>query len=149
MAQHRFNFEITATDFSLRREAVNIIAARDNHVSQLTINAIPTHDGYFSLVIPIGHGDYQVGIQFGAHYQWVQIDSAEIIQANELYTSKESQHTMDASANLGLDNLQFHGDGLYQSTSDAGLLVYIPSTKLGDHHYVLRIIFRPITARAG
>jgi FMN phosphatase YigB (HAD superfamily) len=146
MAQHRYEFDLRAADLSLRRESVNVIAIRGGQSSQHCIEALPTHDGYFSLIIPIGNNDFQIGVQFGLHYKWVQLDSADIIPFVSLYASNESENTIDASSQLAVDQMVDKGEGLYECLSDTGLMVFIPGAGQRSTHgnYVLRLVFRPL-----
>ena len=147
MAQHRCEFDLRAADFSLRREKINVIAILNGQSSQHTIDALPTHDGYFSIVIPLGNNAYQIGIQFGLSYKWVQIEAAEILPIAALYATNESEHTQDASPNLAMDQMIDKGDGLFECLSPSGLIAYIPT--IGSHkgNCGLRIVFRPISRR--
>lgn len=147
MAQHRIGFDVRANDLSLRRETLNVIAVHAGNATQTLVEATPTYDGYFSLLIPVGSGDFQVGVQFGLQYEWVQIESTDLIVTGALYGSKESDHTEDAAANMIVDQMQDKGGGLYECQSDTSLLVYVPNGRRGDQHYALRIVFRPIVAR--
>src|SRR5579885_503846 len=147
MAQHRTNFDIRVTDLSLRRENLHVIAMRGNSATQTMIEALPTHDGYFALIIPVGTGDMQVGVQFGLNYHWVQLESAELILTHALYGSKESDHTVDASANLLVDQMVDKGGGLYECQSDSSLLVFMPNRMPGNQNHALRIVFRPIVTK--
>lgn len=147
MAQHRIGFDLRADDLTLRRETLNVIAIHGGNATQTSIQAIPTHDGYFSLIVPVGYGDFQIGVQFGLNYKWVQIESAELIVTSALYSSRESNHTEDASANIIVDQMNDKGGGLFECLSDTSLLVYVPQGRRGNHHYALRIIFRPIDSK--
>lgn len=144
MAQHRIGFDLRADDLSLRRETLNVIAIHGGNATQTSIQASPTHDGYFALIVPVGYGDFQIGVQFGLNYKWVQIESTELIVTSALYSSRESNHTEDAAANIIVDQMSDKGSGLFECLSNTSLLVYVPQGRRGDHHYALRIIFRPI-----
>lgn len=145
LQSHRVEFDMRVNDFSLRRESLHVIAIHDTQTTQLCLDAMPTHDGYYSLIIPVGCGDYQVGIHFGKNYKLVQIESAEVIPANCLYGSRESENTVDVSTLIMLDQMTDHGDGLFSCDSDTGLLIYASQNKLGDGHYMLRVVYRPIS----
>lgn len=145
--QHRFMFDVRVKDLSLRRKAISLIVMKNGNATPLSIDAVPTHDGYFSLIIPIGHGDYQAGIMFGQHFQYVQLESAEIILTKSLYSSKESDHTENAIDQLAIDQMVDLGGGLFQCQSELGMLFVNPVVKPDNDNYVLRVVFRPIVAR--
>lgn len=147
MAQHRIDFDVRVNDLSLRRENINIIVLKGGRASQTFVQANPTYDGYFSLLVPVGAGEFQIGIQFGLPYSWVQIESSELVLSSALYSSQESQHTIDATKNLVVDQMVEKGVGLYECLSETSLMMYVPNHNLSGDNYTLRIVFRPIVVR--
>jgi predicted HAD superfamily hydrolase len=147
LAQHRFGLEIRMQDLSLLRENLNVIIMNDRESLQKNLEAIPTHDGYYSLLIPIGEGKFQVGIQFGKNYEWVQLESAEIIPSKALFSQLESLQTKDIAANLIVDGMTDQGGGLFLCSSPTSLLIYIPQSQEAKTTDVLRVVFRPVVKR--
>lgn len=147
MAQHRFDFDVRVKDLSLRRENLQVVVMREGHATEIAMEAIPTHDGYFSLQIPIANASYNVGILFGKKYRWVQLESAEVIMTDVLYSSKESQFTEDASTQLAIDQMQDHGGGLFECKNEGGLLMFSPRESKPNGNHVLRVVFRPVVVR--
>lgn len=147
MLQLRLGVTILANDFSYRQDELTVIVMLNQQSSQTKLIAKPTHDGYYSLLIPIGTGGIQVGVVFGEKYQWLQLDSAEIIQANALFTSKESEYTTDASSYLAVDQMQEKGGGLFECVSASGMLAFVPPINIGTENLALRIVYRPIVER--
>jgi predicted HAD superfamily hydrolase len=145
----RFSLDLLVKDMSLRKEALTIIIMQGQENIQTTLDAIPTHDGFFSLLIPIGPGNISIGILFGKKYHWLQIESTEMISAKSHMTALETQETSDASSYLvfkdmeekGIDN----GGKLYECISDISFLMLTPTVQ--TQNYILRIVFRPITYR--
>lgn len=149
MTQHRVRYDALVNDFSLRREKVNVIVSSQGEASQSMIDAIPTHDGYFSLIIPIGEGQFTVGVQFGLAYQWIQIESAESIPTITLYRSNETENSTDISSQLAVQEMVDRSGGLFECLSTTSMLVYIPSQQKqpSTSNEVIRIVFRPIVSR--
>ena len=144
MTQHRYGLEIRMNDLSLRRERLPVFVIRGGDASQNLMEALPTHDGYFSLLIPVGKGNFQIGVQFGQHYQWVQIDSAELIKVSALFGQAESLNTVNCWNNVVFDQMLDKGGKLFQCQSETALLMFVPPPKMGEDNHVLRIVFRPI-----
>jgi hypothetical protein len=145
--------DLRVGDLNLRREKISIIALcydvvqnTIEHESVVIQEAIYTYDGYYAIHIPLETNKWTVGIQFGLHYRWVQIESAELINLSLLHTDKESMKTMDASRFLSLENMIHHGDGLYDCKEKTGMLIYTP-TEQGKQDIVLRVVFRPVVAQ--
>ncbi len=144
MSMHRFGLEFVTNDFSLRRETIEIILIRGNELSRASLEALPTHDGYFSLFIPIGNGNFQVGMMMGLHYRWFQVESMQIIKTSSLLSDVESENTVDANSNIIFDQIVDKGDGLMECLSEASLLILTPLQKSESDHYVFRLVFRPL-----
>jgi hypothetical protein len=147
MATYRFSLEFEKNDFSLRRESLTVIAIRGSEVTKWKLDATVTHDGYFSLLIPMGTGDFQVGVILGSNYQWVQIESADLIKASSLLGDTESQDTVDILKNIVLDQIIDKGNGLLECLSRSSLLVVEPFKNSEMGNIMFRLIFRPIVYR--
>lgn len=148
MAQNRFGLDIRPHDLSLRREELQVLVIRGmGQTSQFTLQATPTHDGYFAILVPVGTGNIQIGILFGMSYAWVQLESAELIKTALLMSSQESENTVDASANLAIDGMMDKGGGLFECQTQSGMLVYASSVATSEHNQALRVVFRPVVMR--
>jgi len=147
MAQLRFNLEFTSADLTYRRQELMIVAKENNQLYQFPLEAILTHDGYYSVCVPIMPKN-EIGIRFGAQYQWVELESADIIELKYLCSAAESAHTESAGSYLSAVQMTNRGGGLYECTSDAGLLAMTPPKKIVNNDFILRVIFRPIVLRS-
>lgn len=147
MSINRFGLTFRNEDFSLKQESINIIVMRNNDVSTANLEAIPTHDGYFSLMIPMGEGDFQVGVILGENYQWIQIESAELIKQSAFFSGKESQYTLNIAENIILDQMNDKNGGLFECVSNTSLLMIDAIDKKKLENTVFRLVFRPIVYR--
>ena len=147
MAQHRYATEIRKQDLSLLREPVPVIIIRGSESLQTELLAEATHAGYYSLTIPLGLGQVQIGIQFGKPYHYLQIESADLIPTKALLTQFEAENTEDASAYLLSDQLVDKGQGLYEALSETGLVMLSLPHKDWQMNHVFRVVFRPIVKR--
>lgn len=144
MAQHRFGFQFSLNELSHRHENILITYEVNNDASkQITVNALQTHDGYFSLCIPVVKG-MKAGVHFGLRYRWLEIESAEIIKLTSLYSQYESQNSMDASNCLAVNKMVDKGGGLFECEGEESLLMFFMPENIDNENYVLRIVFRPI-----
>lgn len=147
MAQHRFGLEMSLNDLSHRREKIQLLVIQGQNASPFLLEAIPTHDGYFSLMVPVINQSCKIAVQWGIHYKWVELESAETIPMQFLYTNKEFENTQDASQHLAIDQMMDRGGGLFECLSENSLLVYEPVLQKDNIQRILRIIFRPIVPR--
>ncbi len=131
MANRIFNFDITAEDVSLLRENLKIIVLRGTNMSQISVNALPTHDGYFSLSIT-ANDNAHLGIMFGQNYQWVQIESVKLLN--------NTQGTVFEN-NLVFNQMNLKNGNLYECLSETSYLMIMP---LPINNPIYQIVFRPV-----
>ena len=148
MAQHRYYLDFGLKDVSFRREKINIIIMRGQQATQATIEALLTYDGFYSLNIPVGVGNLQVGILFGQKYQWIQFESAEMIRSNTYLSALETQYSENVWSNLIFEKMADKGGKLYECLSDSSFVMLVPSQKPDDEKkYIYQVVFRPIMMR--
>lgn len=148
LALHRFGLELGVRDSTVRREPVRVILMRDDDVVQDRLEALHTHDGWFSLHVPLGAGGMHAGVAFGERLRFVQIHSVATIPVDELYGDRESGHTVDIRDRVVFDGMHERGDGLYECADSASLMMVPPSVAPGGRRLVARVVFRPIVARS-
>lgn len=144
LMQQRYGLSFNFNDTSLRHEIVNAIIMKDQNHSQTQLKAIHTHDGYFSLVIPIGNGNIQTGIIFGHHYQWLQFNSIEMINMDAYLKNNELEHTIDCWQFTHFIKMDNRGDKLYECQNKEAVTIIAPTIQATDANYVVRLVFRPI-----
>jgi FMN phosphatase YigB (HAD superfamily) len=145
---NRYGLAIVPSDASLRREPVTALIVRGNDATTANLEAHATHDGYFALLVPVGACDLNLGILFG-RYEWVQIDSIELIQSTSLHQDDESEKAEDARSSAKFDAMVERAPGVFECLSDAAFMLLEPRTRHAEAHtYVCRIVFRPIARRA-
>jgi FMN phosphatase YigB (HAD superfamily) len=144
--QQRCGLQLSHSDTTLRFEELPIVVMKSENAWRSVGRAKSTYDGYFALDVPLGNGELSLGVLFGAKYDWVQIDSVELIQTSAIYSNSESAYTRDASEAVQLDGISQHAPGLFECGSGAGFLMVNPNcvTKQGDGNVVCRIVFRPL-----
>ena len=133
---------------SLRRETLPllVLAGRDGSFS--TAEARSTHDGYFSLVVPLGQGGFSVGVMFGKLYGWIQLESIEFLPTKALYRPDGAERAIDASECASLDGMRAAGGGLYECESDASFLLITPRVRPETAGtFACRIVYRPLVPR--
>jgi predicted HAD superfamily hydrolase len=147
LAQHRFGLDISRKELSLRREAIPVIIIAGEQATRSEINAMPTYDGFFAMIIPLGEGGFQIGVQFGLPYQWLQIESIELIKAKAMFKENESMHTQEIWDQIVFDKMVEKNQHLFECLDPSALLMFLNAPASDKHHYVLRIVFRPLVKR--
>lgn len=147
MMQHRYHLEFAMNDISHRRETLAVTVFQSGVKSSLTIDAIPTYDGYYALIIPVVHSNAVIGIHYGALYHWVEISSAELVEIAKYNTAHESKSSRPADNCFSVYELQAKLGGLYECETTNAMLMFDPSHDRNPTNSLLRIIFRPIVNR--
>lgn len=143
---HRYNLDLGLKDLTLYRKKINAIIIRGTELVNTTFEATHTHNGYYSMNLPLGNGDFQIGILFGQKYRWVQFESAELIKKNAFMTVTEARNTKDCWSDMHFNDMKNQGDKLYECLSESSFMLVNPSANL-NNNFVLRIVFRPIVER--
>lgn len=147
MAQERFKGSLAIQQMSFRREKLSIILISNTQATRDELEAIPTFDGYYALTIPMGQGNFHVGVQFGEKYRWFEIFSAHLIQLSAYLTDAESEYTQDIQSQLVMNQIIERDKNLFECESSTALLAFIPTTKLAPKNHILRLVFRPIVLK--
>lgn len=142
LSQHRYGLQFSVSDVSFRAYDVPIYVLQERSHARHIISARPTHDGYFSLIVPLGKGQYATGIGIGESCHWVQIKALELIPVERLYGDIESLNTKDILKEALFDQMECRDGNLYECTSKASLLLIQPQASKSD--MVCRLTFRPI-----
>jgi FMN phosphatase YigB (HAD superfamily) len=148
LSQHRYALEFARADMTLRREPLKVLVARGAGTALHTADAQATHDGFFSLIVPVGARDMHLGVMFGQRYAWVQIESVHLVRHDALFGSRESEHTEDVGHAVRLEGMVERGPGVFECPTEAGFLFVSAPPAPGDQEpYVCRIVFRPLSLR--
>lgn len=148
LAQQRFTLDIVAKDMSFQREKINLLLVQGQESTQVSVEAHATHDGYFSLQIPLGTGNFNLGILLGMNYQWLEIESAETISMDAFHSVYDTQRAENFIDKLLFHEMALRGGKLYECLTQAAFTMVIPDQISNEmNNSVFRLIFRPITRR--
>jgi len=146
IAQHRFGLDLKLKDMALRKEFILIGFQQGNEVYKTTTEAVATHDGFFAIWLP---ANLKTSIYFGEKYEWLQIESAELITMDAFVNQNETQNTLDALPNMIFDKVENSGGNIYQLSTVAAAITFNPVISSMENDFVLRLVFRPLVKRAG
>jgi FMN phosphatase YigB (HAD superfamily) len=147
LTQHRFGLDLKYADFADRSIDVPIIVADGNEVAVDTVQAHPTHDGYFMAAIPVGESRYAIGVQFGRLYEWVQIDSAQFVPVDTFLSEKATQRDESIDALPSLEGMEQVAPHLLRCEDAAAFMMVPPPVLATPRPMMLALVFRPIAAR--
>ncbi len=123
-----------------------LMDAAGQHVT-IDVDAVPTIEGYYQALVPIGQAQYTAGIQLGRIAEWVQIEEASFHQIDEFLDAKAEEVSIPAQ--VIADGMEDMGSGLMHCTSGeaAFLLVPPPAVVPTGEALLLSIVFRPVIKR--
>ncbi|HEX6277031.1 MAG TPA: hypothetical protein VFZ53_28515, partial [Polyangiaceae bacterium] len=148
-AHHRFGLGIALDDVTLRRETIPLVIADERNASAVTLEARATHDGFYSLEIPLGDARFNVAVLFGKTHSWLQIASVEILPVRGLYLADSEERALDLSDKVRVDGMRLAADGLFECLSESAFLLVTPERPEGERGpLACRIVYRPLVARA-
>ncbi|MBT2188748.1 HAD family hydrolase [Sphingobium nicotianae] len=147
-ASRRFGLDLRKPDFDVGaiKLPVMLMNASGGHAI-VDVDAVPTIEGYYQALVPIGAAQFTAGIQFGRIADWVQIEETSFHLVDEFLDPKQTEDSLPApSISEGLEDV---GDGLMHCTGGdaAFLLVPPPSGTPAGEPLLLSVVFRPVVLK--
>jgi FMN phosphatase YigB (HAD superfamily) len=147
-ASRRFGLDLRKTDFDVGAMPIPVMLMdqKGDHIT-IDVDAVPTIEGYYQALIPIGQAQFTAGIQLGRIAEWVQIEEATFHPIDEFMAAKAEEVTIPAQ--VIADGMEDVGHGLMNCTAGeaAFLLVPPPSVAPSGEALLLSIVFRPVVKR--
>lgn len=131
-------------DFQSGVLSVPVMVADARAQMMLAAEAVPTHDGFYRISMPINPGAYAIGLQLGALAEMAQIASVAIEAVDAYVNGWENAATPITPLYDGMERV---ADGVFRLTPEA--LVFVPPAMQGggDTPMLLTVAFRPIIRR--
>ena len=149
LASRRFGLDLRKTDFDVGAIKVPVMLknATGDHAT-IEVDAVPTIEGYYQAIVPIGAAQFTAGLQLGRIAQWVQIDEVSFHPVEEFLDSTTEEVVIAAHAIP--DGLEDMGDGLMRCTGGdaAFLLVPPPAVSRKSEALLLSVVFRPVVFKS-
>lgn len=124
---------------------VMLMDASGDHVV-IDIDAVPTVEGYYQALIPIGAAHYSTGIQIGCLADWVQVEEASFHLAENF--SEVSEKDAGRAASMDFEAMEEVAPGLHRCEGDASfILIPPPSVAKSGEMMLLSFVFRPVIRR--
>ncbi len=148
MVQNRFGLGLSYADHAASSIEIPAIYINAESSAQSAVSAVPTHDGYYTARIPVGDTGYSVALQLGAVCQWIEI--AELTRSP--LSALRGGAINDAAPTIAeaqFDCLREHAPGIYECTSETGLILISPAAKPSAEPEMIEVVFRPLVIRGG
>jgi len=143
----RFELKLNAIDFRTDTVKLPVMIAGKTQTSITEIEALPTFEGYYAALIPLGKNEYSVGLMFGQENSLVQLESARAMPAHQQFTSATRQQEIDLLPNAMAEGCEVLLGNLLSLGSPESFLYFAPPAKPTSTPWVLRVVFRPLVKR--
>jgi FMN phosphatase YigB (HAD superfamily) len=147
LMRRRLDLDLRPADFRRSGLAVPVMVARGQESSIVQLEALPTHDGFYSLSIPIGRCEYAVGILFGQLFEWVQVESARVATVRLQFDAVQRHLEVDLTSTAVHEHTTAQSGGLLHCLQEHSFSFFAPPVPDGDESSVLRVVFRPVVWR--
>ncbi|MCX7902365.1 MAG: hypothetical protein N2483_08815, partial [Burkholderiaceae bacterium] len=109
--------------------------------------ALPTFEGFYAALIPVGRAEYAVGAQFGAICEWLQLESARLVPQRRQFEALHRAGEVDLTAAAVHEGITAYDGGLLHCLHEHAFSYFEPTAPAGNEQLVLRIVFRPVVER--
>lgn len=141
MSLQRFGYGLRPSDASLRRVDMPALVANATGHSSGTAQAVATHDGFYSLHLPMS-ASFDMSVLWGQCFEWLQIESVCKVA---LADASEAQ-PLEIGRDVLLDGVHLQRGGLMRC--DESAMLFLPACAPVDHgRAMVRVVFRPLVER--
>lgn len=148
LVQKRFGLGLTYGDNSQPSIAIPAFFISATDSAQSIAHAQPTHEGYYSVKLPIPRGAETIALAVGSVFEWFELAS---ISCASMESLKGGPGNDKRSEEIGakFDGLKTHAPGIHECTETAAfLLVKAPQSLDEDSPQMIEIVMRPLICRA-
>lgn len=148
-AQKAFGLSLTYADSAKAASDLPVVYLAGEEASQQTVPAFPTHDGYYTVRLPIGAARYSVALQLGRRLQWVEIKSIVAAPITSL-TENAAGEEKPLKVATHFDDIEKRGPGIYECANmNSVLLVSPPEVSVDEtrEDFMVEVVFRPLVTR--
>lgn len=144
LTPRRFGLELLYQDFCDNVVELPLLVADGREVSNASVGAVATQDGYMTAMIPVGASRFAIGVQFGRLYEWVEVVSTYFAAASPALG--EGPEGERVAALPTLEGMSKEGPFLFRCDDHASFMMVPPPP--GDREMMLVVSFRPLALRA-
>lgn len=144
MSARCLSLNLSKSDLDAGAFKLPVWLGQDGARHALEVDAVPTVDGYFHALVPIGPARFSAGIRVGAFAEWLQVEEACFQPVEDAMSGADK----GVPAAAAPESLTQAAPGLFHAPDAAGTLVYEPPKARTGANMVLSLVFRPVVRRA-
>ncbi|QUL36917.1 HAD family hydrolase [Erythrobacter sp. JK5] len=146
-AQKRFGLGLTYEDYapSVLEIPAFFVGAQGSAHAQ--VQALPTHDGFAAIRVPVGEGGTGVAVQLGAACEWIEVAGISCAPVRSLKGGAQND-AVPIPVAARFDAMTEHAPGIFECLGETALLLIEPEAlpKL-DEPAMIEIVVRPLRLR--
>ena len=143
----RFNLGLTFADFNDHGITLPLLVADGRQVVVDTIDATPTHDGYFVAAVPVGAALFTIALRFGKLYDLVEVHSVQFRQVAALLNTPMAPGSDVVAATPTFEGMDVVAPRIYRCGDPDGFMMVPPPGSGYPRGLVLEVVFRPLAKR--
>lgn len=147
LTQRRFGLPLTFGDMADATIELPVIFADSKEAVPQLVTATNTHDGFFLAAIPVGASRYSVALQFGALFEWFELDSLSFHPVDEFLSLTPDDLRREVPAEPVLDGIEQAASRLMRCESEHGFAMVSPPANENGEQLMLACVFRPTVVR--
>lgn len=149
MTHKRFGLDFRFSDFSEATVDLPVIFIdhQSGDLSEQTITATATHDGFFVAAVPLGDCRYSVALRLAQNHEWVELDSIRAMPVDDFLGNDPLAPTRATELDCVAEGIEAVTDRLLRCHDKAGFLMVNPPARIGDRPMMLAVVFRPLAGR--
>ncbi len=136
----RFNLDFAKGDVDVDALELPIQVYGGGGSAAKAIGCHRTADGYYRAIVPIGMGEFSIGVFLGRLFEYVQFEEISVQPAKALYGEDVTP------AQVVTDGMEELSPGLYRIDTAQGFMI-LPAVA-SDEQMLLNLVFRPIVMRS-
>ncbi|WP_395328287.1 HAD family hydrolase [Novosphingobium sp. BL-8H] len=138
-SMRRFNLDFAKGDVDIETLQLPIQVYGGGQSTARTVGAHRTADGYYRAIVPIGTGQFSIGLFLGRLFEYVQVEEISV----QPLTSVTGEDTTPAQ--VVTDGMEEVAPGLYRIDGPQGFMV-VPAVP-AEEQMLLSVVLRPIVSR--
>ena len=149
LVQKRFGLGLTYTDNSQPPIAIPAFFMSAADSAQSVVHAKPTHEGYYSVRLPVPPGTLNIALSVGSVFEWFELAGISTTSVDTLRGGlANDERTEEIGAQF--DGLKTHAPGIHECTTSAAFVLVNPPQGFDDTDpQMIEIVMRPLIRRKG
>jgi FMN phosphatase YigB (HAD superfamily) len=145
MTARCFGLSLSKSDLEVGATTLPVFLVHEGTRHPIDVEAVPTVDGYYHAMIPVGAARFAAGIRIGEIAEWLQIEEASFHPVEQAMATRVKDGGIEAK--VSVQGMAEVSPGLFHAANADGVLLYDPPARKAESNLVLSLVFRPVVRR--